>query len=163
MWDLVPIYSSLSSLVPLLRHKHTKDKITLWSARGSTTQSIILPLVLAAPLERVYPTHLYPFTLFACSITLILVADKSLYNQRQLEDLLETAYDGMVMLFGLDDLILIKNVERFKRDIRVSGITVCLLSTIECIKCIFYVVVILSLMLSTLCVTGVIVCFYFPV
>ena len=54
------------------------------------------------------------------SITLILVADKELYSQRQIDDLLETAYDSMVILFGLDDLSSIKNVERFKRDIRVS-------------------------------------------
>ena len=48
------------------------------------------------------------------------MADKSLYTKRQVEELLDTAYDGMVMLFGLDDLISIKNVERFKRDIRVN-------------------------------------------
>lgn len=47
------------------------------------------------------------------------MADKSLYTQKQIEELLDIAYDGMVMLFGLDDLISIKNVERFKRDIRV--------------------------------------------
>ncbi|XP_067949951.1 protein fuzzy homolog [Watersipora subatra] len=57
---------------------------------------------------------------FHDSITLILAADKRLYNQRQIEDLLQTAFDGMVMLFGIDDLVSIKNVERFKRDIRVS-------------------------------------------
>ena len=48
------------------------------------------------------------------------MADKELYSQRQIDDLLETAYDSMVILFGLDDLSSIKNVERFKRDIRVS-------------------------------------------
>ena len=66
------------------------------------------------------------------SITLILVADKSLYTKRQVEELLDTAYDGMVMLFGLDDLISIKNVERFKRDIRVNLHILRLLMDIFC-------------------------------
>ncbi|KAF6031168.1 FUZ [Bugula neritina] len=54
------------------------------------------------------------------SITLILVVDKSLYSKHQIDELLDMIYDGMVMLFGQDDLMTIKNVERFKRDIRVS-------------------------------------------
>jgi len=53
------------------------------------------------------------------SITLILVVDKSLYSKHQIDELLDMIYDGMVMLFGQDDLMTIKNVERFKRDIRV--------------------------------------------
>lgn len=48
------------------------------------------------------------------------MADKSLYSKHQVDNLLEMAFDAMVMLLGQDDLIAIKNVERFKRDIRVS-------------------------------------------
>ena len=54
-----------------------------------------------------------------CSITLILVADKTLYSEWQIDGVLEMVYDSMVLLLGLDDLISFKNVERFKRDIRV--------------------------------------------
>lgn len=47
------------------------------------------------------------------------MVDKSLYSKHQIDELLDMIYDGMVMLFGQDDLMTIKNVERFKRDIRV--------------------------------------------
>lgn len=59
-------------------------------------------------------------TLFIHSITLIIVTQDDIACDLHLTQILELVFNSMVLLYGLDDLSNIKNVERFKRDIRVS-------------------------------------------
>ena len=58
------------------------------------------------------------FSLF-CSLTMILITDDDQADNCHLNHILTLVFDAMVLLCGQDELINIKNVERFKKDIKV--------------------------------------------
>ena len=57
------------------------------------------------------------------SLVLIIVSRDDNASDGYLRRLLDLVFHAMVMVYGLDDIINIKNVERFKREIKVSLMT----------------------------------------
>lgn len=57
---------------------------------------------------------------FLYSLTLIVVSEDDNADDCHLGNVLSYVFDTMVMLLGFDDVTNIKNVERFKKDVRVS-------------------------------------------
>jgi hypothetical protein len=57
-----------------------------------------------------------------CSLTLIVVSQDDCADDCHLNKLLDNVIQAMVLVYGLDDLINIKNVERFKKEIKVGVI-----------------------------------------
>ena len=55
----------------------------------------------------------------ACSLTLILVTDDDALNEAHSRCILDYVYNSMVLLYGADNLVNIKNIERFKKEIKV--------------------------------------------
>ena len=66
------------------------------------------------------------------SLTLIVVTQDDQANDVHLRCLLDYIFHSMVLVYGLDDLMNIKNVERFKRDIKVSQENVILWYIMSC-------------------------------
>ena len=57
---------------------------------------------------------------FVCfSLTLILIGGNDSCSDGHMTHLLDLVFHSMVLLYGEDDLLKIKNVERFKREIKV--------------------------------------------
>ena len=57
---------------------------------------------------------------YDCSLTLIVIAEDDNADDCHLGNVLSYVFDAMVMLLGFDEVTNIKNVERFKKDVRVS-------------------------------------------
>ena len=54
------------------------------------------------------------------SLTLIVVTQDDNGSDTHLTRLLDYIFQAMVLVYGLDELINIKNIERFKREIKVN-------------------------------------------
>ncbi len=57
--------------------------------------------------------------MYHSNITLIMIENNQPINDNVYFDKMNLIFDSLVLLYGLDDLINIKNVEKFKREIRV--------------------------------------------
>jgi hypothetical protein len=57
--------------------------------------------------------------MYHSNITLIMIENNQPVNDNVYFDKMNLIFDSLVLLYGLDDLINIKNVEKFKREIRV--------------------------------------------
>lgn len=68
-----------------------------------------------------FPSRPYPISyLFCFSLVLIAVMGRDgASDDAHMGKLLDNVFHAMVLLYGLDDLVNIKNVERFKKEIRV--------------------------------------------
>lgn len=55
-----------------------------------------------------------------CSVTLIVVAEDDSADDCHLNNVLSYVFNIMVLHLSLDDVAYIKNVERFKKDVRVN-------------------------------------------
>ena len=60
--------------------------------------------------------------LCARSLSLIVIVGNDLADDCHLNRLLENVWNAMLLLFGQEELTNIKNLERFKREIKVRGI-----------------------------------------
>jgi hypothetical protein len=58
--------------------------------------------------------------MYHSNITLIMIENNQPISDNIYFEKLNIIFDSLVLLYGLDDLINIKNVEKFKREIRVS-------------------------------------------
>ena len=56
-----------------------------------------------------------------CSLNLILVTHDDGASDSHLEHLLDYVFQAMVLLYGIDNISNIKNLERFKREIKVRS------------------------------------------
>lgn len=65
-------------------------------------------------------TLVTPCCTYNFSLTLIVVAEDDNADDCHLGNVLLYVFDAMVMLLGYDNVTNIKNVERFKKDVRVN-------------------------------------------
>ena len=61
------------------------------------------------------------FKFYYFSISLILITQDDGVSDHHAERVLDCAFQAMVLLYGQHDLVNIKNLERFKREIKVTG------------------------------------------
>uniref|UniRef100_A0A8C4Q938 FUZ/MON1/HPS1 first Longin domain-containing protein n=1 Tax=Eptatretus burgeri TaxID=7764 RepID=A0A8C4Q938_EPTBU len=87
---------------------------------------------------------------FHNTITMMLVTDDNQSSEAYLQRLLTSFFDAMVLLVGLEDLANIKNVERLKRDLRVSvtWVQCCCFIEVTVFVIVFYIHPIVSLFVA---------------
>ena len=59
--------------------------------------------------------------IYHSTVTLILVEELTPVDERVYFDKIDLLFDALVLMYGLEDLIKINNVEKFKKEIRVNN------------------------------------------
>lgn len=74
-------------------------------------------------------------SLAVCSVTLIAIAQNDDADDCHYSNLLNLVFNAMVLLVGIEEVINMKNVEKFKKEIKVGGIIFFLLLDLSITFC----------------------------
>lgn len=78
-------------------------------------------------------------SLAVCSVTLIAIAQNDDADDCHYSNLLNLVFNAMVLLVGIEEVINMKNVEKFKKEIKVEGIIF-----FPLVKLIYYILLIIK-------------------